>query len=75
MAESEKGPDARWRNVSGSSSAAAEPATSAKTTSSTKLARQPNAVCSTPPLAGATIGANAVIDPISDNSRPARTPE
>ena len=75
MAANEKGPVARCRSVSGNSSAAAAPATSAKTTSSTKLARQPNAVCNTPPMAGATIGANAVIDPISDNSRPARTPE
>ena len=40
-----------------------------------KLARQPNAVWSTPPIIGATIGANALIDPISDSSRAARTPE
>ena len=32
-------------------------------------------VCSTPPIVGATIGAKAVIEPISDNSRPARAPE
>ena len=46
----------------------------AKDTSRMKLERQPNTVCSTPPITGATIGAKAVIDPISDNSRPARTP-
>ena len=40
-----------------------------------KLARQPNAVCNTPPIIGATIGENALIDPISDNSRAALTPE
>ena len=40
-----------------------------------KLARQPNAVWKTPPIIGATIGAKALIDPISDSSRAARTPE
>jgi hypothetical protein len=30
---------------------------------------------STPPIIGATIGAKALIEPISDSSRAARTPE
>ncbi len=34
----------------------------AKITSSTNVARQPNAICNTPPMVGATIGAKAVID-------------
>ena len=41
----------------------------------TKFARQPNCVCNKPPIIGATIGANALIDPISESSRAARTPE
>ena len=40
-----------------------------------KLARQPNALCRTPPIIGATIGMSALIEPMSDNSRAARTPE
>ena len=47
----------------------------AKITSSTKVARQPNAICNAPPMVGATIGAKAVIDPMIDNSRLARGPE
>ncbi len=47
----------------------------AKITSSTNVARQPNAICNTPPMVGATIGAKAVIDPMIDNSRLARAPE
>ena len=49
--------------------------TKAQITNSTKVARQPKNVCNTPPTTGATIGATPVIAPISDNSRPARTPE
>jgi len=75
MAASENGPRVGCRKVSGKSRAAAAAAIAAKTTSRMKLERQPNAVCSAPPITGATMGANAVIDPISDNSRPARTPE
>ena len=61
--------------VSGNSSAATAPAMQAKISSNTNVARQPNAVCNNPPMVGATIGANAVIDPIIDNSRLARGPE
>ena len=75
MARNENGPVVRWCSVSGRNCTAADHEASAKTTRKMKVARQPKAVCSTPPMAGATIGANAVIDPISDNSRPARTPE
>ena len=40
-----------------------------------KLARQPKTFCIRPPIIGATIGANALSDPIRDSSRAARTPE
>ena len=49
--------------------------TIAHITNSTKVARQPNQICNPPPITGAIIGATPVIAPISDNSRPARTPE
>ena len=75
MPPNETGPDTRVCNVSGSNRAATAPETTEKTTSKIKIARQPNAVCNKPPIIGATIGANAVTDPISDNSRPARAPE
>ena len=65
----------RLRRVSGSKNPAAAPAITAKLISRMKQARQPNMVCNTPPIIGATIGAKAVIEPISDNSRPARAPE
>ena len=72
---SENGPGVRLCRVSGNNSAAAAPAITAKIINRTKQARQPNMVCNTPPIVGATIGAKAVIEPISDNSRPARAPE
>jgi hypothetical protein len=39
-----------------------------------KCERQPNALCSTPPIIGANTGASAMIAPISESSRPARAP-
>ena len=71
----ENGVPSGFFKVSGSSSVATAPAMPAKITSSTNVARQPNAICSTPPMVGATIGAKAVIDPMIDNSRLARAPE
>ena len=40
-----------------------------------KFARQPKPACKTPPIIGATIGAVALIDPMSESSRAACTPE
>ena len=40
-----------------------------------KIERQPKPVCKTPPTSGASTGASAITEPISDNSRPARAPE
>ena len=44
-------------------------------TSVKKIERQPKPVCKTPPTIGASTGASAITEPISDNSRPARAPE
>ena len=45
-----------------------------KQNSATKFDRQPNAVCSTPPISGATSGASAMIAAMRDSSRPMREP-
>ena len=66
---------ARWLNVSGiKGQTIAAPANPA-TTKVKKTERQPKAVCSTPPMSGASTGASAITAPISDSSRPARAPE
>ena len=75
MDDSEIGSPPRCGSVSGSKRCATKIAIAAAAPMTMKLARQPNAVCSTPPIIGATIGAKALIEPISDSSRAARTPE
>jgi len=50
--------------------AAAAPAAKMKT----KSARQPNTVCTAPPITGPMIGASPMIIAMIDNSRPARAP-
>ena len=45
-----------------------------KQNSTTKFERQPNAVCSTPPISGATSGASAMIAAMRASSRPTRVP-
>jgi hypothetical protein len=75
MPASETGSVARMRKVSGSRSQTMQPQTTPAVTSVTKIERQPKPVCNTPPTTGANTGASAITAPISDNSRPARTPE
>ena len=71
---SENGAVVGVRSVSGNNRAANPVATIAASPIRIKLARQPKAICRTPPIIGATIGAKALIDPISESSRAARTP-
>ncbi len=63
------------RNVSGSSRAATRSAIKPPALMQKKFARQPKPVCSRPPIIGPTIGAMALIDPMSESSRAACTPE
>src|SRR5688572_23556888 len=65
---------ARRRSVSGNFSQTAIPAPAPNNSSSTKFERQPNAVCSTPPISGARIGAIAMIAESRDISRATRLP-
>ena len=63
------------RSVSGNSLPATRSAISPPTLMQMKFARQPKPACKTPPIIGATIGAVALIDPMSESSRAACTPE
>ncbi len=63
---------ARRRSVSGNSNHTMTAATAPTANSTTKFDRQPNAVCSTPPISGATSGASAMIAAMRESSRPMR---
>ena len=64
----------RQCSVSGKERHATTVATIPMKTMIKKLACQPNSACTIAPIKGAMTGANDMIAPIRDNSRPARSP-
>ncbi len=75
MERNDTGSAARKASVSGSSSQMTATPDRPASTSVRNTDCQPKAVCRMPPPIGASTGASAITEPISDISRPARAPE